>query len=414
MNEVDYSLLAFLVACTLMLMIGYFEHDRDILNPISAFVIMELVLVGAVSAASCWYSTNIFDVSEEALVRAIWLHLIYGLAVVFSYLASRNPIRIFFSRILDFTSPSYISMGLRLLVEYALILGAIFAMLELIYTNPLGMLWLTNSREAYIGLRAGSGQWWVLYQMCIVLLFVATLFRRVERPHFLRLIKLILIFCTLMYFTGSKSAVLIIPIIAAIYIHFYIYQIRIFKLIILAILCFIGFAILLSEGGRIDILGGVLPYFSDYMAVTALNIEQADLQGHTLGYATLSSLWYWVPRALFTGKPYEWGTAFFNGSLFPGMAEQGHTPGVLLWITYYIDFGLIGVIFQGIFIGAFSRAVYMEFISRRDAGAFLLMIPFCFYIVPVSAGSSTLFILMALFLRKCYGIPEKKLSSINF
>lgn len=407
MNEVDYSLLVFLVACAIMLFIAYFDHNGDILNPISAFVMMELILVGAISAASCWYSSNIFNITEDALVRAIWMHLIYGLAVVFSYTVSHNPIRVCFSKMLYFFSPKYTSKRTRVIFKYALILGAFTAMLELIFANPSGLLWLTNSRAAYLGLRSGSGQWWVLYQICIVILFIISLFEYNKNNSFLRLIILVFIFCGLMYFTGSKSAVLIIPIIAAIYSHFYIHPIRIFKLMTLASLSIIGFAILLSEGGGVDWLGGVLPYFADYMAVTALNIELIDERGHEMGYATISSLWYWVPRALIPDKPYEWGTAFLNGLLFPGMAEQGHTPGVLLWITYYIDFGVVGLIFLGIFIGSLSRAIYIEFISRRDAGIFLLMIPFCFYVVPVSAGSSTLFVLMALFLRKYYGIPMK-------
>lgn len=408
MNLVDYSLSVFLFACVIMLIIGYFEHNRDILNPISAFVVMELILVGALSAASCWYGSNIFDVTEDWLAQAIWVHLIYGVAVVFSYSFSRNPIRRFLSLALQFFSPSHVSNAARTTIKFALILGLAFSLIELVFANPLGILWLTNPRLAYLSLRVGSGQWWVLYQICVVLLFVTTLFKGGEKVSFLRLIKLIFIYCTLMYFTGSKSAVLIIPIIAALYSHFYIYPIRIFKLLTLVFICLLGFAILLSEGDGIDILGGVLPYFADYMAVTALNIAQVDLQGHSLGYATLSSLWYWVPRALFTGKPYEWGTAFLNGSLFPGMAEQGHTPGVLLWITYYLDFGVVGVIIQGAFIGSISRAIYMEFIKNKDAGAFLMSIPFCFYIMPVSAGSSLLFILMGLFLRKFYGIPKNK------
>jgi oligosaccharide repeat unit polymerase len=397
MDAVDFSILTLLIACIVILLVGYFSHHRDIVNPITAFVIMQLMLMGFVSAASSRYAFNVFDVTGARLADAVWVHLVYGLAVVVGYFF--KPIHIPIGHLIQLLSKKSISLRTRLVVRIALILGAILAMLMLVFSGPEGILWLTDPRYAYIRLRAGSGQWWVLYQICVVLLFVKTLFEGAKERHFyFRVLKIVLFYGGLMYFTGSKSAVLIIPIIATLYIHFNFRRLKLSSLLGFFSLAIIGFILLLSEGKDIDLVGNVFRYFADYVAVTALNMEQIDIQGLTLGQSTLSSLWYWVPRSLMIDKPFEWGTTFLNGVLFPGSAEQGHTPGVLSWITYYMDFGLIGVILNGVFLGSFSHAVYCNFLKTRDAGSFLLMIPFCFFIVPVSAGSSTLFIVMTLFL----------------
>lgn len=406
MDAVDFSILISLVATILFIVAGYFLHHKDIVNPISAFVVMELIIMGLLSAASSWYALNVFDITESRLAAAVWVHLIYGFSVVIGYFF--KPIYIPLLCLIKSCSSKSISLRAKSLVRIALILGIIFSMLMLVLSGPEGLLWLTNSRDAYIRLRAGSGQWWVLYQICVVLLFVKTLFEGAKVGNSnSRIFKIVIFYCGLMYFTGSKSAVLIIPIFTILYFHFNNRALSSSRLLLFFSLMVLGFVLLVSEGNAIDLVN-VLRYFSDYVAVTALNIEQIDTQGFVFGKATLSSLWYWVPRSLVIDKPYEWGTTYLNGVLFPGSAEQGHTPGVLLWITYYVDYGLIGVILYGVFLGSFSRAVYVNFIRTRDSGSFLLMIPFCFYIVPVSAGSSSLFILMALFLWLFDGRREGK------
>lgn len=396
MDAVDFSILIAVVVSILFIVAGYFLHHRDIVNPISAFVVMELVIMGLLSAASSWYAFNVFDITESRLSAAVWVHLIYGFSVVTGYFF--KPIYAPLLFLVKSCSSKTISIRSKSLVRMALILGIIFSMLMLVLSGPEGLLWLTNSRDAYIRLRAGSGQWWVLYQICVVLLFVKTLFEGAKKGNSkFRIFKIVIFYCGLMYLTGSKSAVLIIPIFTILYFHFNNRVLSSSRLLAFFSLMIMGFVFLVSEGNTINLVN-VLRYFSDYVAVTALNIEQIDAQGFVFGEASFSSLWYWVPRSLIIDKPYEWGTTYLNGILFPGSAEQGHTPGVLLWITYYIDFGLIGVILYGVFLGSFSRAVYLNFIKRRDSGSFLLMIPFCFYIVPVSAGSSSLFMLMAIFL----------------
>jgi hypothetical protein len=164
----------------------------------------------------------------------------------------------------------------------------------------------------------------------------------------------------------------------------------------------LGFVLLLKLGSDADMFGVAYAYFADYVSVTALVMEQIDRQGMTYGAATVSSFWYFVPRAMFPDKPFEYGSVLLHGTLFPGFAEQGHTPGVLPWMTGYMDFGIFGVVLSGVFLGSVSRAIYLEFLRTKDAGTFLLMVSFCF-IAPVSSGSSVIFFMMALFLWRVNG-----------
>jgi hypothetical protein len=392
----DFAIFALLAVSAILILIGYYQHGSDILNPITAFVIMELILTGVISAASSLYGINVFNVPSDRLAAAVWIHLIYGICVVAGYFLS--PLYLPIAKLLHSLSKVSVVPSSGSAVRTTLILCALISMSMLIMSGPEGLSWLTNTRYAYISLRSGFGQWWVLYQISIVLLFIKSLFEDRNKSTPRSILKKLLLYSGLMYFTGSKSAVLIICIIAAIHFHLNVRRLNLFGMLGILFLVLIVFNLLLGDGNLTDPAVGFFRYFVDYIAVSAINIQQVDIQGFAHGQATLSTLWYWIPRSLVADKPFEWGTTYLNNVLFPGMAEKGHTPGVLLWITYYIDFGLAGVFAYGIFLGSFSRAVYLKFLRSRDVGSFMLMIPFCFFIVPVSAGSSYLFIAMALFL----------------
>jgi len=409
----DVAIFIFLLASILMVMIGYYLHHRDLFNPISAFVFSELLVMGFLSACSAWYGFNVFDVSEASLSNIVYIHLIYGFTVVGAYAYSRNPIRLVLSKLLQSFKLNPFHCVAKLSARYVVASVGLFAMLMLIFSSPEGVLWITSPRDAYISLRSGSSQYWLLFQVCVSLLFMMKLYSsECQGRYYLKTALLIIIFSNLMYFTGSKGAVLSIFVTAAIYINFYVVRFKTRQLFTFVAAIVSLFTLILTSNDDIDRLAVAFTYFADYVSVTSLVVDLIDQLGFMFGQASVSQLWYFVPRSLFPSKPFEYGPVILHETLFPGFAEQGHTPGVLSWATSYMDFGFAGVILSGIIYGSAARAIYLEFLRTKDLGTFVLMISFCFY-APVASAPSALFILMALFMWVVYGKQGKMTHSKN-
>lgn len=387
--------------CLCLLAYSYVFHKHDFVNPITYFVVFELVSVGLFSFFSSIIGRNGFGVTQELVSKVVYLHAIYGLIVAISYFSSKNPLRIIFSSALKNFGIRPVSKGAKMGFKMVLVVCGLAAFLLLIRSDP--FLWITSPRDAYITLRSGFGIWWVLYQACIVIGFIIYLHKMYGmKRRMLSLMIAVGAAMSMMYFTGSKTAILLIPITGAIYYHFHWGRLPISKLLVLGGMVVVAFSILLGENGEDGNFQGLIRYFSDYVPVTALAVDLIDSKGYLFGESFLTSFWYFVPRSLFPEKPYEYGIVLLHGELFPGSAELGQTPGILSWLGFYMDFGIIGVIIYGLVLGSFSRAVYLEFIRTRDLGSFLLMISFCF-VPPIASGSSLIFFLLVFALWFIFG-----------
>jgi hypothetical protein len=399
----DIAIFIFFSVSILMITIGYYLHDRDLFNPITSFVLTELVMMGLLSACSTWYVFNVFDVPETSLAHTVYIHLIYGLAVIFAYAYKRNPVRLVLSYFLQSFSIRPLSRVAKKSARWIVFLAGLLAWLMLVFSQPEGLLWVTSPRDAYINLRSGFGQYWLIFQACVSLLFIMLLYSSdFKGCLYFKYGLLTILFSGFMFFTGSKGAVLAIIITAFIYINFYVSRWKTWQLISCVAVTLSLFTFLLTMGSEDDRLKTVLIYFVDYVSVTSLVVDHVDLHGFMFGQASASSLWYLVPRSLFPDKPFEYGNASLHGVFFPGLAQQGHTPGVLSWVVSYMDLGLAGVILLGMFCGSATRAIYLEFFRTKDVGSFLLMASFCFF-APVASAPSFLFLIMALFLWVIYG-----------
>ncbi|MGC4367133.1 oligosaccharide repeat unit polymerase [Hydrogenophaga sp. R2] len=394
------GLCLFLVAYSLL------KHQRNLINPIAFFVFLDLVAMGLLSAYSSIQGPASFGASAAAISYTLWLHITYGVGVAVGYFTPKNPFQCTFA--LGLTSLNFSPSGIHIkgAFWFLLLAGALAAFLLLARSDVENLLWITSPREAYISLRTGFGHWWLLYQACVVLCFLIALHVVAHSKHGKGLQLLVVGAAVLMmYFTGSKTAVLLVPIIAAIHHHFYRSKLPFSCLIGLAVATVTLFSILLGPNGELGLFSGVIRYFADYVSVTALAVDLIDFQGHTKGLSALSSLWYFVPRSLFPEKPFEYGATILHGTLFPGSAELGHTPGILPWLVAYMDFGLLGIIAYSVILGSFIRAVYLEFLRTRDLGSFLLMTSFCF-VPPLASGSFALYILLAVILWIIFGKLE--------
>jgi hypothetical protein len=101
-----------------------------------------------------------------------------------------------------------------------------------------------------------------------------------------------------------------------------------------------GFSSTISES-----LDSVFSYFDHYYFSSQFYEDVFNAKFHFLhGEIFLSNFYKYLPRAIFSEKPYVYGSIILNEIYLPGMAELGHTPEFAGQAPYYADFGVLGVI----------------------------------------------------------------------
>lgn len=180
-----------------------------------------------------------------------------------------------------------------------------------------------------------------------------------------------LFFAVCSYVLGSKGLMLGYFMFGMIYTQYHLRRIK-FRMIILAgvatTLVFVGLQF--AFGTAADTLHAVM-YF-DYMPNTEQFLD-SSVFGFQHGKLTLSSLWMYVPRALYPAKPYAYGSSSITEMMYPGAAEaSGSTPGLTGWIVPYTDFGVLGVLLSGIFDALLSKAAFELFLREKSLVSFAL------------------------------------------
>jgi hypothetical protein len=261
-----------------------------------------------------------------------------------------------------------------------------------------GTLWITSPRTAYQDFRAGSGFLFMLVQWISTSGFLIYLFARPQSMT--SSLKALAVYVSIAYFTGSKGAIVSGFILWSSFVNFYVRKISVFWFFGAILLCIPLMLLLLVVQGVYGTLFEALDYFKDYVATTALFLGRFDDFGFRYGAASLSDLWFYVPRAFYPGKPFEYGLTLIHQVLFPGWAETGHTPGLLPWSIAYLDFGVLGVFFSGFFGGFIKRLAYENFLSRPySIFAFVLLMQLALFPVYIYA-SLPLSILIAFLLAR--------------
>lgn len=196
-------------------------------------------------------------------------------------------------------------------------------------------LFLTDPRKGYQYHRVGVGIFWAFYITFISVIFYFNCIRR--RISIMKII----IFMFLFYLTGSKQLVLSLMITS--FIVFSLQRDRIdLKLIFFTMVSgVLLFLVLFDQFGAsesfiiritnyFDFLKNASRVFDDY------NNSALDFQ---FGEIWLSSFWSYVPRLIYTEKPYVYGATYILEMYYPGMAATGHTPSFGPLTTQFVDFG---------------------------------------------------------------------------
>lgn len=411
LNKADLSFYFLMLLCVYVFVKGRRLHNGDWLNPLSATVFLTIGVFTVISYLTVLAFVEPSANAEESFGDVLWVSSVYLFAIYIGYCTRYNPARHFFYRFLSAFNSRQEPKNTSVILIVALLLGAALSYAALMATSGVGLLWITDTRTAYQLHRVGAGHWWLIYQWLLMAAFFMVLFLRRGAPiSYLRLLLYTSFFVALLYFSGSKAAVLSVLVVAVLYVHYFVKKISVVMASIAILLAIIFFLVQLVISGAYDNVTAAGAYFVDYFYNAAEFLSRVDEIGHRFGEGWLTSFWFYVPRAVFPDKPFEYGLTLIHQSLFPGMAEQSFTPGIEPWALSYLDFGVIGVAFEGFLIGSFQRAVYMRLVAQKNIPMFIIFISAC-YIPVLAYATPILYLTIALFLgflNDGFGIKQLK------
>lgn len=364
-----------------------------IINPLMVFAVFD---IGVLTLLSVMVTSVLDDSQNAGLIKVLYLTLVYifGFATVFLPREFQAP-RQLFDAIVGFVgkTESQDKFGSFNQLFMFVLSFALFVLLAI--SSGAGMLWVTNPRIAYQGYREGVGYLFLLLQWA--LLGTLVYFVMTKRPRLSGLVISVCIYALAAYFTGSKNNILAGLIISGAYYNFFIKKLSGKQIIVSLIGMLASFCyLLISQGTYADIVSAI-SYFRDYTYTTAQFLMRFDEFKLQWGHGFISDFWFYVPRTLYPGKPFEYGVLLIHETLYPGAAELGHTPGVLPWTLSYLDFGAVGVFIAGVLTGFVRRGAYEAFLNNRtNSLAFLLMVQFS--IISVFSGTLLTSLVVILFL----------------
>jgi oligosaccharide repeat unit polymerase len=372
---------------------------RTPLNPLTVFSVLQVGLFTLTSGVVAYSYLSSTGYPPEALTKTAMIAVVYFAGNIATYLVlGEAPVRLF-----DWLMRSLRLGSERISVRFSLfkflfLLGcAAGAFAGVAVVGGGGMRWITDTRTAYIANRAGAGPLYAAMEWCLVFALLHYLWAR--RPRGIRLIFITWSFAFAAYFSGSKGSVVIMFVIGIVYYQFFVRRISIGGYLVLSGMILSVFSVLLGiQGMRGGLFETSRTYFRDYFDVTTQFLWRFDEFGYHYGSASLSDLWFYVPRLVFPNKPYEYGALLIHRVLFPGAAETGNTPGILGWAMAYLDFGVAGVFVSGVLAGFWQRGAFEYFLKNRQSViAFLLMMQFALFAPLQFATAGMTFILAILF-----------------
>jgi hypothetical protein len=335
---------------------------RDVLNPMAAAVVSDVVLPCALSASAAYSLLGQAPYGAAELNRAVCVSLVFAVGVGAGCLVSVRP----FDRLITWPfraasrSGSAESTQVGRVLFLCLGIGA-FGLMAV--WGGGGSLWLSSPRAAYMAYRSSVGPLWALAEWCLMLWLLASIWRE---QRGLRVLGRVAMAGCLAVFFGSKAVVLSVILVTLMHRHLRICPLRTWVWLGSGLLLLAGFVLLLhfQSGGEVR----WQMYSREYVDTVCRAFQSTDLMsGDMLGAAFLSSLWGLVPRGLNPDKPYEYGVLLLHAQLFPGMAEMGSTPGVAPWTLAYMDFGVLGAVLAGFVSGRVRDAFHQAYAHQRNS-----------------------------------------------
>jgi len=285
---------------------------------------------------------------------------------------------------------------------------------QMAYESGFGLKnWLLLPRSGRQFYRAGVGHWFILSQFCIASAYMLLLFFK-TRTLSATLFSM-LIFCFFVYFFGAKGGLLYVILGGILARNWFVKRQSGLGLAGWFVLCAAVFSVLFSahyiqqkyykhhrdlfeqprfiqvkdrdngavdEAGSVSIveIGGKIFKYPAYYENTRMFFRDFDEHfTYAWGREYLSSLWKYIPRKVFSDKPFAYGNAeYISEKYYSGSAGRGHSPAFggrafRDGVKAYLNFGLAGLIGVGLLKGCLYAWIYRYFLSRRNFIGFVLL-----------------------------------------
>lgn len=219
--------------------------------------------------------------------------------------------------------------------------------------------WLKDPRTGYQLHRVGAGQFWVFSISFLSVSF--TIFTLYVKKN-INLFIFLLFYLYSAFLLGSKGIVLdfLVFFIIILWVRRFQNLKKVFIIILplALVLMLINFFSSIGFNGDGTDYEKVLSYF-DYYINSAMYFKEYYSGKISLFYGQIyfSDFWSLIPRGLFPNKPYVYGITLVNEYFFPGAAAETNTPAFGGPISYFADFGILGVILMT-FIDPFKFIYY--------------------------------------------------------
>jgi hypothetical protein len=339
-----------------------------LLNPVGFFG--GFYLMASVVGPLLYQALDLFGaISKVSINFASVLSSIYFASIGIAFTIPSSPFRWMFDRMFRFIRPFELK-ECRLFAVFGMLCQFVLVYSILMVASGAGLLWITNSREAYQAHKSSVGVFYSLGQATLLLTFISAIFLKAK--NFRSLFLIAIGFSLVAQFLGSKGSTLAYFVLALFYGHFRIKRIS-NRNIVLAGTCILGAALGLQmfQGTAADMLHSLL-YF-DYFRSSAAFLDRFHEFGFRRGALSFSDLWYYVPRGLYHAKPYVYGQMTISEMLYPGGAEEGFTAGIMPWTEGYADFGVAAVVLYGLYAGFVAKGAYELFLERKDIQSMALL-----------------------------------------
>jgi hypothetical protein len=224
--------------------------------------------------------------------------------------------------------------------------------------------WILNPREGYQIYRVGHGHYYAIAISMLAAAMGVSAFVE-KRPQ--KILCRGLFYLVLGYLFGSKGMLLAIGSSTLVFLWF-VNSRHIIKSIILAtvLVCLMMVWNLYMAIGSFELLS-VISYFDYYK--NAADYYREYLSGSIKlfnGEVALTSLWAYVPRAFWPDKPFVYGIIHVNEIFFPGKAEMTVTPAFGGAVEQFADFGVVGVLVNGLFSLQSIQTALLSYLIFRN------------------------------------------------